>query len=266
MNSGAESASPLLALRAELLERLTPLVVRRAPDFPLSQLAAAIARPPDAQKGDLALPVFPLAKALKAAPPAIAASLAEELRAELSARPGLIARIEAQGPYLNAFADPARLLGRLLEGADSGAFFAALAAEPRQRVMVEFSQPNTHKVFHVGHLRNVCVGDALQRVLRARGHDVVAANYYGDFGIDVAKCLWWLTREGGDPLAGAPGQDRGAWLGQAYARTTAHIEALEADKTANAAAIQGLFTRQPHDGPGFCHRFHEIEHVGGTGA
>jgi arginyl-tRNA synthetase len=243
MNSGAESASPLLALRAELLERLTPLVARRAPDFPLSQLAAAIARPPDAQKGDLALPVFPLAKALKAAPPAIAASLAEELRAELSARPGLIARIEAQGPYLNAFADPARLLGRLLEGADSGAFFAALAAEPRQRVMVEFSQPNTHKVFHVGHLRNVCVGDALQRVLRARGHDVVAANYYGDFGIDVAKCLWWLTREGGDPLAGAPGQDRGAWLGQAYARTTAHIEALEADKTANAAAIQDLFTR-----------------------
>lgn len=243
MNSGTDSASPLLALRAELLQRLAPLVAERAPEFPLEQLAAALTRPPDAQKGDLALPVFPLAKALKAAPPAIAAELAQALGAGLEARPGLIARVAAQGPYLNAFADPARLLGRLLAGASSGEFFAALHTEQRQRVMVEFSQPNTHKVFHVGHLRNVCVGDALQRVLRARGHEVVAANYYGDFGIDVAKCLWWLTRAGGDPLAEAPPRDRGVWLGQAYARTTAHIEALEADKPAKAAEIEQLFAQ-----------------------
>ena len=57
-------------------------------------------------------------------------------------------------------------------------------SEPRarpdgDRVMVEFSQPNTHKAFHVGHMRNLCLGDALVRLLRAEGHDVIAANYFG---------------------------------------------------------------------------------------
>jgi arginyl-tRNA synthetase len=238
------SASPLEALRAEVLARLAPLIAERAPEFPLAQLQAALTRPPDSSKGDLALPVFPLAKALKGAPPAIAQSLGQALSADLTKTPGLVQRVEIQGPYLNFFAAPAGLLARLLTGALDGSFFAALHSPTRERVMVEFSQPNTHKVFHVGHLRNVCVGDALQRIFRARGHDVVAANYYGDFGIDVAKCLWWLTRENSSaPLAEAPPTDRGAWLGRAYANTTAHIEALEKDKEANGGQIQALFAR-----------------------
>ena len=79
------------------------------------------------------------------------------------------------------------ILDGLATGLDDGSFLEALKSDAPTRVMIEFSQPNTHKVFHVGHVRNVCVGDTLQRVLRARGHDVVAANYYGDFGIDVAR-------------------------------------------------------------------------------
>jgi arginyl-tRNA synthetase len=59
------------------------------------------------------------------------------------------------------------------------------------RVMVEYSQPNTHKAFHVGHLRNLCLGDAIVRLLRADGDTVIAANYLGDVGAHIAKCLWW---------------------------------------------------------------------------
>ncbi|NIP74309.1 MAG: arginine--tRNA ligase, partial [Gammaproteobacteria bacterium] len=52
-------------------------------------------------------------------------------------------------------------------------------------------QPNTHKAFHVGHMRNVALGDALVRILEYNGHEVVAANYIGDVGTHIARCLWF---------------------------------------------------------------------------
>ena len=210
-------------LRTAVLDLITAALEDTEGAPSREDLAKALSRPPDASKGDVAFPVFPLAKVLRQAPPKIAAELAESITATLPAG-GLVARVEAAGPYLNFFASSGSVLAGLLEGLADGSFLhAAHTAEPA-RVMVEFSQPNTHKVFHVGHLRNVAVGDAIQRVYRARGHDVVAANYYGDFGVDVAKCLWWLLRH---PEDEAPATDRGSWLGKAYAATTARIAELE---------------------------------------
>ncbi len=198
-------------------------------------LRKALSRPPDASKGDVAFPAFPLAKALKKAPPAIAAELAEKITANLT-EDSLVARVETAGPYLNFFTHAGRVLAGLLNGLADGGFERSLHAESSQRVMVEFSQPNTHKVLHVGHLRNIAVGDALQRLLRLRGHQVTSANYYGDFGVDVAKCLWWLRNH---PEETAPEANRGAWLGKAYASATAHIKDLEAK--GDKQAVQSLF-------------------------
>ena len=64
----------------------------------------------------------------------------------------------------------------------------------KEKVMVEFSQPNTHKEFHIGHLRNVFVGDSLVKVIRKAGSQVIGANYIGDTGSHIAKCLWGITK------------------------------------------------------------------------
>ena len=56
--------------------------------------------------------------------------------------------------------------------------------------MVEFSNLNTHKAFHVGHLRSTILGDVVCRILEYAGHKVVRANYYGDMGLHVIKWLW----------------------------------------------------------------------------
>jgi hypothetical protein len=49
---------------------------------------------------------------------------------------------------------------------------------------------NTHKAFHVGHMRNAALGDSMVRLFEQVGHPVVAANYFGDEGAHIAKCLW----------------------------------------------------------------------------
>jgi arginyl-tRNA synthetase len=60
--------------------------------------------------------------------------------------------------------------------------------------MVEYSQPNTHKAFHVGHLRNATLGNTLCRIMELAGYDVQKANYIGDIGMHVIKCLWCYQR------------------------------------------------------------------------
>ena len=60
--------------------------------------------------------------------------------------------------------------------------------------MVEHSQPNTHKVFHVGHLRNSVLGVSVSRILAAAGYPVMEATYPGDIGMHVIKCLWCYER------------------------------------------------------------------------
>lgn len=64
------------------------------------------------------------------------------------------------------------------------------------KLLIEYSQPNTHKEFHVGHARNVCLGHSLSRIYQALGYHVSQVNYIGDEGTHVAKCLWQLHQDG----------------------------------------------------------------------
>merc|ERR1712129_451115 len=96
------------------------------------------------------------------------------------------------------------------------------------RVMVEYSQPNTHKAFHVGHMRNVALGDCEIRVLEHCGYEVIAANYFGDEGAHVAKCCWLLQKE---IDAGIVDLDKveqtiankGEWLGEKYTQSVSKL-------------------------------------------
>ena len=82
-----------------------------------------------------------------------------------------------------------------------------------QKVMVEFSSPNTNKPLHLGHLRNNFLGDATARILAARGYEVIKTNLVNDRGIHICKSMVAYLRHGngetpqssgvkGDHLAG----------------------------------------------------------------
>ncbi|MDI6721696.1 MAG: arginine--tRNA ligase, partial [Candidatus Aenigmarchaeota archaeon] len=104
--------------------------------------------------------------------------------------------------------------------------------------MIEFSQPNTHKGFHIGHLRNTCIGDALVRIMRFSGHDVIAANYPGDIGAHVAKCLWLYKKKynGKEPASG-----KGKWLGEIYAEAAQLLENNEEYKKEYIETLHHLY-------------------------
>ncbi len=100
------------------------------------------------------------------------------------------ARIEAKNGYLNLYFDTREYSRRVIDRVLQEAAQFGRGGARREKIMVEFSQPNTHKAFHVGHLRNVILGESICRLLDFAGFDVVRANYIGDIGLHVIKWLW----------------------------------------------------------------------------
>ncbi|HEY0135646.1 MAG TPA: arginine--tRNA ligase [Nannocystis sp.] len=218
------------SLAAAAARALHP-VLPEAAGLTLADVAAAFTTPPDPAMGDLAFPCFKLAKALRKGPPQIAA----ELATKLASQTGLIAQATAAGPYVNLRLDLGHAGALVLPSLARGETHAPPASGTR--VMIEYSQPNTHKAFHVGHLRNLCLGDALVRLLRADGDEVVAANYLGDVGAHIAKCLWWYLDHLTDRTP--PAAHRGEWLGEQYAAASNQLEVWDEQAKAgdaNAAA------------------------------
>jgi arginyl-tRNA synthetase len=150
---------------------------------------------------------------------------AQQLAAGVASWLGLPAgfsRLEAVKGYLNLYFSTAVFAQRVVDGVlEQGARFGS--GEPKgKRVMVEFSQPNTHKAFHVGHLRSAILGDAVARILEHAGYEVVRANYIGDIGLHVIKWLWnYMNFHAGEQ---PPEKDRTRWMGDLYAEATRRLE------------------------------------------
>ena len=146
----------------------------------------------------------------------IASQVSEALRL-----PSGFQRIEAVNGYLNLYFDPLEFTRRVVDAVlEAGDRFGWGAAKGK-RILVEFSQPNTHKAFHVGHLRNVVLGDALCNSLEAAGYDVVRANYINDTGLHVIKWLWNYQKF---HTGEEPGQDKTRWMGDLYAEANKRLE------------------------------------------
>ncbi len=184
------------------------------------EVKALLETPKDSAMGDIAFPCFQLARALRKAPPAIAADLAAKLSVALSGSTE-ISKVVATGPYLNFFLNKASLAGVVVPAIIKGEFLARRPSTG-ERVMVEYGSVNTHKSFHVGHIRNIALGDSIARLYDWRGNDTLRAAYLGDEGTHVAKCVWFLRRH---PELRIPDANRLEFLGKAYSDATLELDA-----------------------------------------
>ena len=122
----------------------------------------------------------------------------------------------------------------LFEVNKKGSEYGKNDTERQGKVMFEYGQPNTHKLPHIGHLFSYVYGESMARLLTAAGWEVRRANYQGDVGLHVAKCLWALQKEEveiPDSLAG-----KAALLQKMYQEGSAAYEEDEAAKK----EIQGI--------------------------
>ncbi|MBI9048193.1 MAG: arginine--tRNA ligase [Anaerolineaceae bacterium] len=137
---------------------------------------------------------------------------AEAVAKKIGTFPGF-EQFEAVRGYLNCYFSTTEYVGRVIDTVlEEGKLFGH-GEDKNQRVMVEYSQPNTHKAFHVGHLRNVILGSAVCNILDFAGYDVIRSNYIGDIGLHVIKWMWnYLKHHNGEE----PTENITQWMGSIY--------------------------------------------------
>lgn len=204
----------------------------------IEAIAALIERPKSPDLGDYAIPCFGFAKITKKPPQVFAAELADGLMQQKIT--GLVAAKPTAG-FLNLSIDYALLSAEMIPQVIDGSFFRHAAKNSQNqdtRVMVEYSNPNTHKEFHIGHLRNVCLGDALCKFFRFAGFDLIAVNYLGDEGAHVAKCLWQVSQ-----TEERPNEAASLWYGRQYVRANEQLNAAQGEEKAKIqAAISAVLS------------------------
>ncbi len=146
--------------------------------------------PPQQEMGDFAFPCFSLAKIEKKSPLLIAQEVAEKARKNLTKE---ISGVEIKSAYVNFFVDKRFLAKKVLKEAVKKSYGSSERGKEK-KILIEFSQPNTHKAFHVGHIRGTSLGESLARILEFNSEKVVRANYSGDTGMHIAKWIWCYNK------------------------------------------------------------------------
>lgn len=200
--------------RLKLAASLSPVIEKTFNcSFSMEKVYELFGATPSKEAGDLAFPLFLVAKEARTNPAQAAKTLADAM----TSLPSFVTDKKAMGPYLNFFLNFSEIGSELLPEINSEKFFQKKISENTPRTMIEYSQPNTHKEMHVGHMRNLCLGDALIKLHRYSGFDIVSSTFPGDVGTHVAKCLWFLKFHYKGEI---PTHRKGAWLGSMY--STAH--------------------------------------------
>lgn len=237
-------------LRKALAEKLFQAVQKLSPEISFDEIYASLVLPPNPDMGHVAFGCFILAKKLKKAPPVVA----QEVKALLDLSSGQITA-EAAGPYIN-FKFSAELMFEKIQDMQKTLSADTALTTQKNKVMIEYSQPNTHKELHVGHMRNLCLGNALVRLQKKLyGSDqVIGSTFPGDVGTHVAKCLWYIKNfiSSEELEQRRKSADRGEWLGRMY--STANLKLEDEEKTEkyeqNKAQLTEILKQlESHSGP-----------------
>ncbi|MBU1613462.1 arginine--tRNA ligase, partial [Patescibacteria group bacterium] len=122
-------------------------------------------------------------------------------------------------PYLNFFINP-KFLADFVFKEIGNKEFGKNEMGKSKKIMVEYAQPNTHKAFHIGHLRNIITGESLARIFENSGYKVIRTNFQGDVGLHIAKCLWGIQQSMPEYEAVKKEkiQEKVLYLGRVYAK------------------------------------------------
>jgi len=202
----------------------------------LAPIDFAIEHPNEMEHGDYAANVaMVLAKKAGQNP----RELAESIKGKLDDQIEYIEKIEIAGPgFLNFYLHRDFFVGEVDRAIKAGDEWGKNDSWSDKKVVVEYTDPNPFKEFHIGHLFTNAVGESIARLFIWNGADTKRVNYQGDVGMHVANAIWGMQQLGIDASSDFTPKD----LGQAYAKgATAYKEdeaAAEEIRTINKAVYE----------------------------
>ena len=176
------------------------------------EIDSVIEVPKDHENGDYAFPCFFLARQLKSAPHEIAL----DIRTKIKSSHGGFQEVQTAGPYINFFVDRKVLaletISEIIKQKDNFGKFE----KNKRNILVEFPGPNTNKPLHLGHLRNMAIGESVSRILEFAGFKIIRGNIVNDRGIHICKSMAAYQKYGKDKTPKDAGKKSDHFVGDYY--------------------------------------------------
>lgn len=186
----------------------------------------SLAQPEVIAHGDYATNIaFALSKQQGMSPKACADELVVTLYEKLTA---IVVRVEVAGPgFINFFLkDDVRT-----DEVEDVATYGVPRPILHEQALVEYTDPNCFKVFHIGHLMANAIGESVSRIYEMHGYDVTRVCYPSDIGRNVAMGVWGvMQKESEKPVESATLQEKVTFLGKCYAYANEQFEISEEAK------------------------------------
>ncbi len=172
---------------AELLQQIYNI------EFDTSKIVCAITR--KEHEGDYTVTVFNLSQLVKKSPEVFANELGEHLKSNWN----LISKFNVVKGFLNLSLKFEFWLTYISK--NYAKVSIGLSTEKRNRVLIEYSSPNTNKPLHLGHIRNILLGWSSAKIVEAAGNEVFKVQVVNDRGIAICKSMlaWQLFGKGKTP-------------------------------------------------------------------
>ena len=180
-----------------------------------------VEHPEDFENGDYSTNVALMcAKKAKMSPIELAEKIVTHLRSDLKgAQRSDLLKIEIAGSgFINFYLSREFFVDEVQKVLEQKEDFGKNEILARKKVMVEYTQPNPFKPFHIGHLMNNAIGESTSRIFEFSGARVIRANYQGDVGLHVAKAIWAILKSKEYMGSHLPKEVSKAatWIGECY--------------------------------------------------
>ncbi len=154
------------------------------------EIYSSLEYPPDPSMGDVALPCFKFAKAMRKSPVIIAKTLSESFSLEG------IEKAASEGGYLNFYIASSYWEKKVSEINSLGNNWGRNNDGEGKTVVLDYSSPNVAKPFHIGHLGTTVIGHSLKKLHEFSGYKCVGVNHLGDWGTQFGKEICAFRRWG----------------------------------------------------------------------
>ena len=183
-------------------------------------------------EGDYTIVLFAFVKQLGKSPELVGNELGSAMQKDL---PDIITNFNIVKGFLN-FTISNHYWLTYIKNADANNLVSPTAK--KQKIMVEYSSPNTNKPLHLGHLRNNFLGWSIAEILKEQGHEVVKTCIVNDRGIHICKSMiaWQLFANGATPSSTNKKGDH--FVGDYY------VKYNEAFKAEVAGLVSGGMTQE----------------------
>jgi len=174
-----------------LIEQVRKLISSAARDAGYPVIDFDVSEPPRNEFGDLTCNIaFHLSKQAKKAPSKIAEDLIDRIKPNISQDSFVQSAEPHPAGYINFKANYAKLstatLTKVLQEPDK---YGHYDYGKGQHVIIEHTSVNPNKALHVGHIRNVILGDTLYRIMKITNHRTTVLNYVDNSGLQVADIV-----------------------------------------------------------------------------